>query len=101
MKILVTAALAVAALGVVTHVRLEPSSVVSAEVAPGAFSGEHALATLRGILGDQPVPHPVGTPAHDEVAGRIVTALERLGYQPRRERPSVSCSPQAVCAPVH
>ncbi len=99
MRLLVVAALAVAALAVVTRLRLEPSAVVPADAGSDVFSGERALATLRGIVGDHPVPHPVGTAEHDRVADRIVAALQHLGYQPRREA-RTSCSPGAVCAPI-
>ncbi len=42
------------------------------------FSATRAIATLHAVSLDE--PHPVGTPAHDQVRDRIAAALRALDY---------------------
>jgi hypothetical protein len=52
-----------------------------AHSAPGEFDAMRAKARLGAILGDQR-PHPADTEADDEVRGRIVAELKRMGLRP-------------------
>lgn len=71
-----------------------PSSAPTTE-----FSATRAVDTLHRILGPD-VPHPVGSPANDEVRARIVEELGRLGYEPQVQS-SFACGEYVNCASVN
>jgi Peptidase family M28 len=61
---------------------LRPPAPKPSDAPATEFSAARSLDTLHRILG-QDVPHPVGSPANDEVRARIVEELSRLGYAPQ------------------
>jgi hypothetical protein len=61
------------------------------------FSAERAVLLLERVLGSGE-PHAVGTPANYLVRDRIMTELERVGYQPQLQS-TFACAPGS-CAPV-
>ena len=54
----------------------------AAQVAPGEFDTNRAMARLEHILGDQR-PHPVDSEADDAVRDRLMVELRSMGLQPR------------------
>ena len=56
-------------------------SPVNAEAPADVFSSERAFNFLQYLTKEQ-VPHPVDSSANRVVERRIVSALEKLGYQP-------------------
>ena len=71
----------------------KPASASAAD-----FSADRAAAALRAILAGND-PHPVGSPAHDGVLGRLADHLTRLGYRPVIQR-ALACNADVTCAPV-
>jgi hypothetical protein len=95
---LVLGLLLFALLLLLVRVRQEPPAPVGADAPAADFSGVRAQALLRTLLGDGS-PHPVGSPANDRVRERILTELQRLGYEPEVQE-GFSCSPGGFCARV-
>jgi hypothetical protein len=58
--------------------------------ASGEFDTARALARLERMLGDQR-PHPVDTPANDQVRARLAAELRALGLEPQ-VREATDCS---------
>jgi hypothetical protein len=56
------------------------------EQAPAAqFSALRAMTVLRRILGDEQLPHPVGSPTNEAVRTRLIAELESLGLEPEQQ----------------
>lgn len=78
--------------------RHEPSPARPADATPATeFSGGRARQMLAQVLGDGR-PHPLGSPADDQVRQRILGILTGFGLQPRVEE-GFACRP-AACATV-
>ena len=71
---------------------------VAANAPAPQFSAMRALAVERDILSGLG-PHPVGTPAHEQVRQRIESHLRHLGYDVRIQR-TFACNAYLMCAPV-
>lgn len=57
-----------------------------AEQAPATqFSASRAMTILRRILGDEQLPHPVGSSANEAVRTRLIAELESLGLEPEQQ----------------
>ncbi|HXX45850.1 MAG TPA: M28 family peptidase [Candidatus Acidoferrales bacterium] len=94
-----TAALVLAAIFLLSLAGLIPPSPKSADAPPNIFSALRAWNVLRRILGPD-VPHPVGSPADDNVRANILDELARLGYQPQVQT-GFACGTLASCATVN
>ncbi|MFM2094808.1 MAG: hypothetical protein RIS70_1932, partial [Planctomycetota bacterium] len=56
------------------------------ERAPAAqFSAVRAMTILRRILGDEQLPHPVGSPTNEAVRTRLIAELESFGLEPEQQ----------------
>ena len=60
---------------------------------PGAFDAKRAIARLQRILGDQR-PHPVDSPANDQVRNRLTAELRSVGLSPV-VTDSINCNGEA------
>jgi hypothetical protein len=87
-----------AALFALTILSSEPPSSKPANAPLSEFSAVRALAILHRVMGGD-IPHPIGTPANDEVRGRIVAELAQQGYQPQVQA-GFACSGYGMCATV-
>jgi len=82
-----------------TLLGLRPPAPKPTTAPPAVFSAERALDTLHRILGlDR--PHPVGSPADDEIRARILDEFDRLGYLPQVQT-SFACAEWSNCATVN
>jgi hypothetical protein len=54
-----------------------PPAPVSADAPEDEFSADRAWATVEAMAAE---PHPMGTPAHDEVRDHLVAELDALGF---------------------
>ena len=61
------------------------------------FSATRAIATLHAVSVD--APHPLGTPAHDTIKGRIAQALRALDYTVDVQH-TFACNAAATCGDV-
>lgn len=96
---IVLSAVILAAIFAIARLALQPPSPKAATAPLAEFSGVRAGNTLHRVLrGD--VPHPVGSPANDEVRGRIVQELVTLGYEPQVQT-AFACSDYGDCATVN
>jgi hypothetical protein len=80
--VLAIAAVAVALVGVLSFMSERPPRPRGLDAATGDFSALRARTHLEVIAR---VPHPVGSPAHDEVRAYIVRVLDELGLKPQVE----------------
>jgi Zn-dependent M28 family amino/carboxypeptidase len=80
----------------------------AAEFPPGAkpttaptseFSADRAFATLEQLLGTR-IPHPLGSPANEQVRERVVRELKLLGYEPQVQT-AFDCGEFGACATVN
>ena len=94
-----TAALVLAAILLLSLAGLIPPRPKPADASPDTFSALRAWDVLRRILGPD-VPHPVGSPADDNVRANIFEELTRLGYQPQVQT-SFVCGTVESCATVN
>ncbi|HEX7252214.1 MAG TPA: M28 family peptidase, partial [Thermoanaerobaculia bacterium] len=85
----------VAAGAIVRHLPPRPRS---AHVPAGEFSAERARETLRRVIADG-LPHPVGSPEHARIRGRVLAELRRSGYEPSVQETFV-CGRDGTCARV-
>lgn len=76
--------------------RQAPPAARGADAPAGELSGERSLAVLRTLIGDGS-PHPVGSPANDQVRERILAELRRLGYSPEVQE-GTWCSDRGLCS---
>jgi len=58
---------------------MAPPKVVAADAPAGEFSAERAFNLLKEIAAK---PHPMGTPAHDEVRDTVLRMWRELGFTP-------------------
>ena len=96
-RILLSAVI-LAAIFTLSMTGLRPPAPKSSNVPPAEFSAARALGALHRVLGND-TPHPVGSPADDEVHARIAAELARLGYQPQ-EQTGFACSGLGNCSAV-
>jgi len=94
-----SAAIVLAAIFVLSLAGLIPPAPKPANVPATDFSAIRAWDALRRILGPD-VPHPVGSPADDDVRARIVDELTRLGYRPQVQT-GFACGTLGSCATVN
>lgn len=78
---------------------VRPPAPKSANASPAQFSAQRAI-TILGQLLNGDLPHPTGSPADDEVRGRIVSQLAALGYEPQIQS-AFDCSEYGNCAIVN
>ena len=78
---------------------LSPPSPKPANAPATDFSAVRAGDALRRILGAD-IPHPVGSPANDQVRTHILNELTQSGYQPQIQT-AFSCSNDGSCATVN
>jgi Peptidase family M28 len=77
---------------------LRPPTPKPSSAPATVFSAVRAIDTLHRILGSD-VPHPIGSPANDDVRQRILDELTGLGYEPQVQT-AFSCSNFGSCATV-
>ena len=94
-----SAAIVLAAIFTLSLAGLIPPSPKPADAPASDFSAIRAWSALRRILGPD-VPHPVGSPADENVRARIVDELTRLGYRPQVHT-GFACSNLGSCATVN
>jgi hypothetical protein len=87
-----------AALFALTILSSQPPSPKPADAPLSEFSAVRAIAILHRVIGAD-IPHPIGSPANDEVRGRIVAELTQQGYQPQVQA-GFACSQYGQCATV-
>jgi hypothetical protein len=92
------AAIAVAAVLLLTRWRLEGPSPKGTAAPRDEFSAGRAIAVLRELLREG-VPHPVGSPANVRVRDRILARFTALGYQANVQKAFV-CNASRTCATV-
>ncbi len=90
--------LIVLATGLLAALRTLPPAPAPADAPPDQFSATRAREVLDRVLGDEK-PHPIGSPANAGVRQRIVSELQRLGYEPALSK-HMSCSRSGACAEV-
>jgi len=78
---------------------LSPPSPKPANAPATDFSAVRAGDALHRILGAD-IPHPVGSPANDQVRTHILNELTQSGYQPQIQT-AFSCSNDGSCATVN
>jgi hypothetical protein len=91
-------AVILAAILVLSIAALRPPTPKPLNAPATEFSATRAVATLHRILGDD-APHPIGSPADDDVRNRIVDELNALGYEPQVQT-GFACSGFGTCATV-
>ena len=94
-----SAAVVLAAIFALSLAGLSPPSPKPANTPATDFSAVRAGDALRRILGAD-VPHPVGSPADDQVRARVLNELTQSGYQPQIQT-AFSCSNDGSCATVN
>ncbi len=94
-----TAAIVLAAIFYLSLAGLIPPNPKPADAPSNTFSAIRAWGALRRILGPD-VPHPVGSPADENVRANILDELTRLGYQPQVET-GFACGTVGSCATVN
>lgn len=67
------------------------------DVSSEAFSATRAIAALKATSLD--APHPVGTPAHDQVRDRLATALRAMDYVVEIQH-AFACNAWGWCAAI-
>jgi Peptidase family M28 len=79
-RVLALASVAVVLVGLLSFVSARPPAPRGLDAATADFSALRARTHLEVIAR---VPHPVGSPAHDEVRAYIVRVLDELGLKPQ------------------
>ncbi|MBK7641451.1 MAG: M28 family peptidase [Planctomycetes bacterium] len=69
--------------------RMEPAPARASNAPANEFSSQRALERWRALPGTA-LPHPVGSPAHEELRVGIVEALRALGCEPQVQETVVS-----------
>lgn len=77
--------------------RFNPPAPAGKDAPDASFSAERAAETMKEVFGEG--PHPTGSRANEEVRGRLVAHLKRLGLEPT-ERRARGCNQFAICADV-
>ena len=70
--------------------RLEPPPALPVDAPADRFSAGRALAVLAGLVGDDE-PHPVGSPAADNIRRQLLAEFAELGI-PAEVQPGLACS---------
>ncbi|MBL8971433.1 MAG: M20/M25/M40 family metallo-hydrolase, partial [Myxococcales bacterium] len=70
--------------------RLEPPPSLPVDAPADRFSAGRALAVLAGLVGDDE-PHPVGSPAADNIRRQLLAEFAELGI-PAEVQPGLACS---------
>jgi len=96
-KLSAALALVMASIGAAA-LRYRPPPARPADAPAQEFSASRAREVLRRLVGDGE-PHPTGSPAGARVRQRVVSELERLGYQPRTQE-AFACGAVGICARV-
>jgi hypothetical protein len=96
-RVLLSAAI-LAAILALSIAALRPPTPKPLNAPAAEFSAARAIATLHRILGND-APHPIGSPADDDVRNRIVDELNALGYEPQVQT-AFACSGFGTCATV-
>ncbi len=75
--------------------RFNPPVPAGTDAPDASFSATRAAEALHEVFGEG--PHPTGSRANEEVRGRLVAHLKRLGLEPTEQR-AKGCNRFAVCA---
>ncbi|HVT16414.1 MAG TPA: M20/M25/M40 family metallo-hydrolase [Thermoanaerobaculia bacterium] len=80
-------------------VRRQPPAPRAASAPAAEFSAGRARQVLQTLVGDGR-PHPVGSPANDQVRSRVMAVLSGLGYKPEVQEGFACHYRSAVCGRV-